>query len=613
MNRATITAIVVTSVVCLAGIAAVSQAEIPQTISYQGKVTDAAGNPVADGSYAMRFWIYDAATAGNVLWDSGVRSVTLAGGVFNVVLGESPQPALDLPFDQDYWLLVTFAGVNQTPRQRLTANDYSYMASGLVPGTTVTGELSILPGKDRNEAAIISAENEAVTGIGFGLCGSTTTPGGAAVLGLSETTVGDAAGLMGLAYSQHGIGVVGHAEQGSGTNYGVVGVSDSPDGFGGYFEGKGHFSGRVGIGTTTPGSDLEISNTVEPILTLRGLYGDGSASIRMLEWTGSLGIRMRYDGVDGELQFKDNSTGTQIMTVERGGNVGVGTAAPSAKLHAVESGGTVIYGENTATTGSSAYGVYGKSGSNSGTGVYGWTWATTGTTRGVHGTCSSPSGFAVYGYTTLGTGVYGGTLSTTNDGVYYAGGLAGSGTKSCVVRTSQGPTLMYCQESPENWFEDFGEGRLVNGRCRIELDPLFLETVTIGAANPMRVFTELGGDCRGVYVTRGTTGFDVSELQGGTSSVPITYRVMAKRKGFETKRLEVCEAARTDSYLYPELREKEVREREEMRARHEEERARLEEERARTREGIERMNEEHDRAEAARAERRLLESATAGE
>ncbi len=82
-----------------------------------------------------------------------------------------------------------------------------------------------------------------------------------------------------------------------------------------------------------------------------------------------------------------------------------------------------------------------------------------------------------------------------------------------------------------------------------------------------------------MYVERGLTGFDVVELQGGTSSVPFIYRVMAKRKGFEAKRLDVCEAARTDSYLYPELREKELQEFEAERVRKEEERAQREESR----------------------------------
>jgi hypothetical protein len=125
------------------------------------------------------------------------------------------------------------------------------------------------------------------------------------------------------------------------------------------------------------------------------------------------------------------------------------------------------------------------------------------------------------------------------------------------VKTSQGPTLLYCQESPENWFEDFGEGQLINGRAHIELDPLFLETVTIDEANPMKVFVQpqdMG--CKGLAAMPGTTGFDVGELWGGTSNSVFTYRVVAKRKGFEAKRLDYCKAAETDSYLYPELREK---------------------------------------------------------
>lgn len=118
-------------------------------------------------------------------------------------------------------------------------------------------------------------------------------------------------------------------------------------------------------------------------------------------------------------------------------------------------------------------------------------------------------------------------------GVYYSGGLAGTGPKPCVVKTSQGPTLMYCQESPENWFEDFGEGQVVNGRCHIERDPLFLETVTTDGAHPMHVFIEPHGPCKWTYVERGMTGFDVIEQEGGSSTVSFAYRVVAKRKGFE--------------------------------------------------------------------------------
>jgi hypothetical protein len=176
-------------------------------------------------------------------------------------------------------------------------------------------------------------------------------------------------------------------------------------------------------------------------------------------------------------------------------------------------------------------------------------------------------GYGTYAYLAGTNGAYGyhqdsgnyGCLGTLGSGVYFSGGLAGTGTKSCIIKTSQGPTLLYCQESPENWFEDFGEARLIAGRCHIELDPLFLETLTIDDRNPMKVFVQLNDDCGGVYVERGSTGFDVIELQGGKSNARFTYRVVAKRQGFEEKRLDVYEDAMTDPYLYPEMKGKDIR------------------------------------------------------
>ncbi|MCX6833490.1 MAG: hypothetical protein NT028_15430 [candidate division Zixibacteria bacterium] len=112
------------------------------------------------------------------------------------------------------------------------------------------------------------------------------------------------------------------------------------------------------------------------------------------------------------------------------------------------------------------------------------------------------------------------------------------GGKSTAVKTDNGEyRLLYSQESTEAWFEDFGRGRLINGKVHIELDPLFLQTVTIDDTYPMEVFIQLRDDCHGTYVTTSSTGFDVIELQGGTSSAAFSYRVVAKRKGFENMRL----------------------------------------------------------------------------
>jgi len=89
-------------------------ADIPRIISYQGRVTDG-GTPVADGTYNMRFRIYFTATGGSPLWDSGVQSVNLSGGIFNVLLGEGPQPEIDLPFVHISVKSATEFGLNRPP------------------------------------------------------------------------------------------------------------------------------------------------------------------------------------------------------------------------------------------------------------------------------------------------------------------------------------------------------------------------------------------------------------------------------------------------------------------------------------------------------------------
>ena len=42
--------------------------QIPQTLSYQGVLTDANGAIVPDGKYTVRFKLYDAAEGGRVVW-----------------------------------------------------------------------------------------------------------------------------------------------------------------------------------------------------------------------------------------------------------------------------------------------------------------------------------------------------------------------------------------------------------------------------------------------------------------------------------------------------------------------------------------------------------------
>lgn len=117
-----------TAILCLIWYIPVN-ADIPRYLSYQGKLTDTAGTPVADGSYVITFRLYNAQTEGALLWTE-TQSVSIADGAFAVTLGTITP--LDLTFDTEYWLSVQIKDDTQMrPRQRMTSAGYSINADKL--------------------------------------------------------------------------------------------------------------------------------------------------------------------------------------------------------------------------------------------------------------------------------------------------------------------------------------------------------------------------------------------------------------------------------------------------------------------------------------------------
>jgi len=113
-----------------------------------------------------------------------------------------------------------------------------------------------------------------------------------------------------------------------------------------------------------------------------------------------------------------------------------------------------------------------------------------------------------------------------------------SGSKSAVVPVDAGvrKVALYAVESPQNWFEDFGSGRLSNGETTIELEPTFAQTVN--TANGYHVFLTPRGECEGLYVSNvNGNSFTVRELHHGVSNVEFDFRIIAPRKGYENIRL----------------------------------------------------------------------------
>ncbi len=114
-----------------------AQAPTGVTIPYPGRLslasprdasqTDAAGQPVPDGTYDFTFTLYDTETGGALLWSEAQAGVPVQAGAFNVLLGAGQPIPLAALNGGDRWLEVAVRGPGEAaftalvPRQRLTA------------------------------------------------------------------------------------------------------------------------------------------------------------------------------------------------------------------------------------------------------------------------------------------------------------------------------------------------------------------------------------------------------------------------------------------------------------------------------------------------------------
>ncbi len=201
------------------------------------------------------------------------------------------------------------------------------------------------------------------------------------------------------------------------------------------------------------------------------------------------------------------------------GSAGVfGSATNGSGVFGATSGSGLVAG--VLGQSGTAYGVLGRTTALGYSGLAGTT--NTPGTAALAATSTTPSAFAAYfqGFT------------------YVQGDFAVSGNKSAVVPHPDGThRLLYCVESPEAWFEDFGEGKIVGGRADVKLDPDFAALVH---GDTFLVFVT-GSDKNGeglVVTAKRADGFVVEERKGGKGSSAFAWRAVAKRKDNPGKRLE---------------------------------------------------------------------------
>ncbi len=372
-----------------------------------------------------------------------------------------------------------------------------------------------------------------VAGIGTGSGGVGVTASGVIYGVIATASTSDSAGV----YSTGGeVGVVGSNSTNS--SFGELGTS-----LGEGVLGEGSVYGVVAYGSSIGVSASSAGQGVYGANNTNGSYGELGTSVLdnatgVLGGGGSYGVygSGSFIGVYGSGgEFGVSASGSTYGVQSTGGSYGVsGTGSGSNSVGVAGTGVSQgVYGLNSTNSG---YGILGTSVGSDSVGAYGS--ATNYGTYGVGGTGafgSGPTGVAGIGSGSGSVGVYG---SGESYGVYSDGNFATSGTKSAVVALPDDRVVsLYAVESPENWFEDFGSGQLSNGVASIDLDPTFAQTISTEAG--YHVFLTPNGDCHGLYVANKTaSGFEVRELGGGKSNVPFDYRIVAKRKGLESLRME---------------------------------------------------------------------------
>jgi hypothetical protein len=145
---------VVLALLSLSGVFITSSAwaAVPQTLNYQGFLTNKTTSAPLSVTVSVTFKLYDAVTAGTLLYTEIQPTVAVSNGVFNAQIG-SVTP-LSLAFDKPYWLEITVGTDTLAPRQPLASSATALRAgqsdtattattiSGTVSGSQITGTLS---------------------------------------------------------------------------------------------------------------------------------------------------------------------------------------------------------------------------------------------------------------------------------------------------------------------------------------------------------------------------------------------------------------------------------------------------------------------------------------
>jgi hypothetical protein len=127
------------------------------TVNYQGRLSDSDGVPL-DGTYGMRFALYDAATDGNLIWGpENHTAVAVSDGLFSVGLGSKTSGGIPTTtWNGDRYLEITVGGETLEPRELIRSVPIAGMALTVPDGAIGSRHVSLSNGRIRPSGSEIA-------------------------------------------------------------------------------------------------------------------------------------------------------------------------------------------------------------------------------------------------------------------------------------------------------------------------------------------------------------------------------------------------------------------------------------------------------------------------
>lgn len=301
---------------------------INKTISFQGKVVNANGTNVADGSYTFRFRIYtstyptDATNAcspgtNTCLWEE-TKTLTTVNGIFQTYLGDTTALPGSVNFNSDtLQLAVQFNGdTEMNPRIRLSAVPYAFNADKL-NGLDSTSFVQLSPGSQ--QSGFINVSGNITTGGTFQGNAIDTAAANAISVGATNATAIN----------------IGKTAGGSATNINGTFVAKTLTGFDSQtaFQVQDSFSNvlfdadtsttRIGIMTAAPTYGLDVNTDAGIAGNLHFYNGFGQTNHTIDTATNAVGAGYILTVKGGDAGSGNTNGGNLLLT----GGAGSGTGA----------------------------------------------------------------------------------------------------------------------------------------------------------------------------------------------------------------------------------------------------------------------------------------------